>query len=128
MSNFLAGSGSETYTPVEVFGGEAPILTQSDTLASGENLAAYTVVGRDSTTKKLEVWDLAASDGTQNPVGILIHAIDASAADKDCQIYVGGVFNFANLVVPGSITTAALANSYFDNSPIKIVDLTHSVG
>lgn len=128
MTTFLAGSGSETYTPTELFAGEADVITANETLSSGENLAKWTVVGRDSTTKKLEVWDLAASDGTQNPVGILVHAIDATSADKACQIYVGGYFNFAALVVPVSITTAALCNSYFDNSPIKIGSLTHSVG
>lgn len=128
MTDFLAGSGSDTHSPVELFAGECEIVTQTDILSSGENLAKWTVVGRDSTTKKLEVWDTSASDGTQTPVGILVHAVDASLAEKTCQIYVGGFFNFAALVVPGSITTAALANAAFDRTPIRIGDLTNSVG
>lgn len=128
MTTFLAGSGSETYTPTELLAGDIPVKTQNETLSSGENLAANTIVGRDSTTLSLEVWDLAATDGTQNPIGILVHAVDASGGAKACSIYVAGHFNFDALVVPGSITTAAQCNAYFDDSMIKISSLTHSVG
>lgn len=128
MTDFLAGSGSETYTPTELLAGDIPVKTQNETLSAGENLAANTIVGRDATTLSLEVWDPAANDGTEVPIGILVHAVDASGGALACQIYVAGHFNFDALVVPGAITTAAQCNAAFDASMIKISSQTHSVG
>ena len=51
------------------------------TVKSGQNLAAGTVVGRITASGKIAVYDNAAVDGTQTAVGVLIAAVDASAAD-----------------------------------------------
>jgi hypothetical protein len=123
----IAGSGSDTFTAEQLLAGDSPVVTQEATLASGENLAIHTIVGRDSTTGKLEVWDPAANDGTEVPVGILAYAVDASLADKACVIYVAGTFNFAQLVVPNGETLATV-QAAFDRTPITIRELTYSVG
>lgn len=52
------------------------------TVASGQNLACGTVVGRITASGKIAVYDNAASDGTQTAVGVLYAAVDASAGDK----------------------------------------------
>lgn len=52
------------------------------TVAAGQTLALGTVVGQDSTTGKLLAFDPAAGNGAQNPVGVLIDAIDATLIDR----------------------------------------------
>ena len=51
------------------------------TLLSGENLAAGTVVGQITTGGKYIASDANASDGSEDPAGILYAAVDASAGD-----------------------------------------------
>lgn len=53
------------------------------TVAAGQNLRLGAVVGRDTLSGKLKGLDPAASDGSQNPVGILLGNVDASLIDVD---------------------------------------------
>jgi hypothetical protein len=55
---------------------------QHETLITGQNLVAGAVVGRITASGKLTVLAPAASDGSQNPVGMLFDACDATAEDK----------------------------------------------
>lgn len=129
MSNydFIAGSGSDTFTVEQLLAGDSPVVTQEITVASGENLAIHTVVGRNSTTNKIEVWDPTATDGTKVPVGILAFAVNASGGDKAGVMYVGGTFTFDQLVVPNGQTLASV-QAAFDRTAITIRSLTYSVG
>jgi hypothetical protein len=52
------------------------------TIASGQNLAIGTVVGKVSASGKYAAYDNDAVDGAQTAAGILTAAVDASAADK----------------------------------------------
>lgn len=50
----------------------------------------------------------AATDGTQNPVALLVDFCDASLGDKNCGLYLTGEFNI-NAVTLGSGISAAAA-------------------
>jgi hypothetical protein len=51
-------------------------------VASGQNIAVGQVVGRITASGKIAAFDPAASDGTQNAVGVSLSAVDATAGDK----------------------------------------------
>jgi hypothetical protein len=51
-------------------------------VASGQNIAVGQVVGRVTATGKIATFNPAASDGTQNAIGISLAAVDATAGDK----------------------------------------------
>ena len=50
-------------------------------VASGNNLAAGTVVGIITASGKIKAYDNDASDGTQTAVGVLVAGVDATSAD-----------------------------------------------
>ncbi len=52
------------------------------TVISGQNLATGTVVGIITASGKVTQLAPAAADGSQNAAGVLLNAVDASAADK----------------------------------------------
>ncbi len=51
-------------------------------VASGNNLAAGTVVGMITASSKLKAYTPGASDGTQNAYGVLVDNVDATSADQ----------------------------------------------
>lgn len=114
----LASSSSEAYSPDNFVMGE--VQTNTDTLTAGENLAEYSVLARVTATGKLVECDNAAVDGSENPVGILIYAVDATAADKDCQMYVSGQFNKSLVNWPASFNTQAEKDGVFDGTAISL--------
>lgn len=119
--NLLAGNSSTTYTPIELLAGDAMVQTDDgQVLITGQNLAQFTVVGRITASGKLTQWAPAANDGSQIAVGILIHATNATSADKTCQIYTAGCFNVAALVWPSGVTTLAARKAAFERSPISV--------
>ena len=50
-------------------------------MASGQNLKAGTVVGKVTATSKYVAYDDDAVDGSQTAAGVVLEAVDASAAD-----------------------------------------------
>src|SRR6516165_3811206 len=52
------------------------------TVVSGQNLGAMFVVGKITASGKYKEYDNALADGSQTAAGVLIGAVDASAADK----------------------------------------------
>ena len=120
-SDLLAGSATSTFTPVELLAGDEPVRTLGgQTLVAGQNLAQFTVVGRITASGKLTAWNPAGNDGSQIAVGILVHATDATLADKSCQIYTAGMFNVAALVWPAGAATLAARQAAFERTSIHI--------
>jgi hypothetical protein len=75
------------------------------TVASGQNLATGTVVGVITASGKVTQLAPAASDGSQNAAGVLLNAVDASAADKPGVIVARhAICSDKGLIWPGSIT------------------------
>ena len=75
------------------------------TVASGQNLAAGTVVGIITASGKVTQLAPAASDGSQTAAGVLLNAVDASAGDKPGVIIARhAICSAKGLVWPASIT------------------------
>jgi len=53
------------------------------TVAAGQKLLLGTVVGRDAATAKLKQLDPLATDGSENPVGVLLVDVDATLVDVE---------------------------------------------
>lgn len=117
----LASKETAAYAPRDFIAGDSPaIATENGTLASGQNLPARTVIGRIAASKKLVQCDPGASDGSQNPVGILVHAIDASAGDKPAQFYKAGNFFADALNWHAGFDSPEKKASAFDRAAIVI--------
>jgi len=52
------------------------------TVASGQNLAAGQVVGRVTASGKIATFNAGAIDGTQNAVGVMLAAVNATSGDQ----------------------------------------------
>lgn len=75
------------------------------TVISGQNLVTGTVVGIITATGKVTQLAPGASDGSQNAAGVLLNAVDASAADKPGVIVARhAICADKGLVWPGGIT------------------------
>lgn len=114
-----SSSAATTDAPM-VLGGS--VHTANGVLITGQDLAAGTVLGRITASGKLTIADQDGVNGSQIPVGILVHACDAGDADADCQYYYSGEFN-SDLLVWDAGFTAALQKSAFDGTPIAIKEL-----
>lgn len=121
-----ASSEVENYNPTEQYGGEADVVTGSGTVASGNNLARLTVVARLTADNKLVPYDPDAADtGAEKALGIMAEAVDASAADAEGPIYIGGVFNPDELVWDGAVTEAQKVRA-FDGTNIALREPKYS--
>jgi len=67
---------------------EAPNLYSRDraTVASAQNLALGTVVGRETASGQLKALDPAATDGSEMAAGVLANDIDATLIERDDAI------------------------------------------
>lgn len=120
MSNYpLAGSATESFQDDSlVLGGL--IDFGNGTLASGQNLTRGTVIGRISATGILTQSVQTATDGSEVPVGAMVHSVDATSAATDCQFVRGGWLN-KDLLTWDATWTTALQPSAFDGTPIRLV-------
>lgn len=117
----IAGKTTETYTPGNYIAGSTPLIaTESGTLVSGQNLTDRAVLGRIDASKKLTLCNPGASDGSQTPVGILVHATNASSGDKTIQFYKAGCFFADALVWHAGFDSAAKKLAAFDRAAISI--------
>lgn len=95
----LANSKSIDSPAINIIAGDTPaIVTETGTVKSGQNLAARALVGRITATGLLVKSDADATDGSEQPIGVLVHAIDATAGAKAAQYYKSGCF-FADALV-----------------------------
>lgn len=88
----LAGTSNDAYTPPELFAGDAPIITNARTVASGVELPANSIVALNGSNELVE-WAPGATDGTENAVGITCEDIDTTGGAAMHPIYEGGYFN-----------------------------------
>lgn len=111
--------GTQTILPL--FAGEADVTTEEGVVDTGV-LAKYTVVGKITATGKLVALTPGASDGSQVAYGILTQAVDATSANVNVGVYVGGFFNDAALVWPNNTAYDTLIErqAAFARTPIRI--------
>lgn len=77
---------SDVYGPVRI----------TNTIASGADLVAGTILGRVTASGKLSAYDSGNIDGTENPVSVLLENADAAAADIEAVAGFAGVYVEAN--------------------------------
>ncbi|WP_163538297.1 head decoration protein [Gracilibacillus sp. YIM 98692] len=85
-------------------GGVQPVVTDSVTVASGENLTRGTVLGIVSASGEAVAVDSAQTDGSEKPFAILSEDVDATDAATPGAIYLTGEFNEDALTFGGSDT------------------------
>ena len=66
---------------------------------------AYQALGRVTASGKLVPCVQSAVDGSQNVFGFAVYAVNASLADKPCNVYRTGQFNPAMVVWDASFDT-----------------------
>lgn len=97
---------SETYTPDNLIAGETQLVSETGTLLAGQVLPRGALLGKITATGKLTLSTSAATDGSQNPYGILYDAYDSTAGDLSAGLYIKGEFN-PNAMTFGAGQTAA---------------------
>ena len=115
----MALNETNTYVPESAFVGTMPVYSEPDTFASGAVVAARTVVGRITASKKLVKAVKTATDGSQKPVGIAVRDVDASAADAVGPVYKAGAFDPTKLVIDPSFTADDVRLA-FEGTPLFI--------
>lgn len=116
----LAGNGDlGSFTPEQLFAGEANVRTSRGTFAAGLKFAQFEVVTINEDGEFDKVAD-AAGEGH----AITAHAIDTSAtgynAAADGPVYEEGVFNHEILVWPAAADTLAERKAIFARGNPKI--------
>jgi len=85
--SYLALIATDTYGPVRI----------TKTIASGTDLVAGTILGRVTASGKLAPYVAGHSDGTQNPVAVLLEDAAAASADVEAVAGFAGVYVEANM-------------------------------
>jgi len=101
------GIAAETYLPDQLIAGRFPLVTANITLASG-TLQRGAVLGMVTATGNYIESVATASDGSQNPVGVLADYADASGGAVVAPMYLTGEFNQDKLIFDASWTIATL--------------------
>ncbi len=94
-----------THAPDKLIAGDAKIVTEPVTIASGSGaLTRGTVLGRITASKKYTMAVGTASDGSQTPDAILAGDVDATSGDVAAIAYLSGEFNGAALALGAGLT------------------------
>lgn len=120
----IAAQGGNNYAPPQLFAGDGPIRTKPGVFATGLNLAANTVIARNTTSGQLVQWAPAGADGTNIALGVTCEAVNTTspAGAASHPYYISGDFNIDALVWPGG-ATATQKELAFDRSPISVRSL-----
>lgn len=115
VPDYLAGSGTlGTWTPTQLFAGEADIVTDSGIAAA--DIAMYQVIAKNAAGKFVPHAP-SATDGTQTAIGI---ALQPTKNGNGVQYYTGGCFNHAALGWDSTLDTFEKRQAVFDRTNIQI--------
>lgn len=107
---FLAGGVNTADSPIghELIAGNTHLLVDRKiTVAQGQVLRRGSVLGASS-AGYYSLAQAAATDGSAEPLGVLAHDIDTTAAAADTQIYERGDFNEAALIFGAGLDADAV--------------------
>lgn len=99
---------AETFTYDDILAGDFPVVTESVTIATGQNLVRGTVLGKITSGGKYVKSLSASSDGSQTPDAILLEDCDATSADKVAPVALSGEFNQNALTIGTGHTAASI--------------------
>lgn len=100
-----------TFQPDRLIANDLPLVTRSIVVASGQNLARGTLLGRITASGKYGISATAASDGSQTGVAILAEDVDASDGDVTSLAYEAGSFNSGAMTFGTGHTAASVEAS-----------------
>ena len=104
----------ENFSPDRLISGRSQLVSETCTLATGQNLPRGALVGRIAASNKMTLCTAAASDGSQAPYGVLVDDFNASLADTQCGVYVKGEFNQAAITLGAGLTIAGVHDALRD--------------
>jgi hypothetical protein len=123
MTNYgpIAGASvdnSNSNGRVQLYAGEADIVSTQGKLVTGVSYVGGQVLGRVAATGLFAKHDPAATDGSENATAILAYDVETPIADKYEAIYVGGVFNIEALTFNAATDDADKMAAVFDGTNI----------
>lgn len=111
------GINQEVFTPDNLLGGDAKIVTMEITVASGAGaLARGAILGKVTASGKYLLSLAAAEDGSQAPDCVLSEAVDATAADVVTIGYFSGQFRSAAVTLGEGHTVASVTDGLRDKN------------
>lgn len=121
MAGHLAASETYTSSVPQLFAGDGQALTRAGEFATGLDLAANTVIARNTTTGYLVAWAPAGTNGTNIAIGITCEAVNTTSPSGAAKhpYYFAGDFNINALVWPSG-ATATEKELAFDRSSISV--------
>jgi hypothetical protein len=104
-----AGFTSEgTFTPDNLIGGDAHIVTEVVTISSGQNLTRGAVLGKVTSGGEYVLSLSAAGNGSETPDAILLRDTDATSGAVKAEVAMTGEFNIAALTIGTGHTAASI--------------------
>jgi hypothetical protein len=101
----IPGSAAETYIPDQLIAGDFKLVTDNVILASGVIYTRGAIIGVTTSTGLGTISKATATDGSQNPIGVLATFTDLTATgpqgviNGNAGIYLTGEFN-QNVIGP----------------------------
>jgi hypothetical protein len=115
----IAGKYTEVINPgpeALLTGDQPAVFSTDETVLTGQNLAALTVVGFDANGKIVPAVQADEVSPIQ-AIGVLVYATDTTAGDAVASVYRAGCFNPDALVWDASFDTAAEKAKAFEGAP-----------
>ena len=110
QNQFAPGMKSSLYVPDQLVVSTLQLVTDSGTITGGTFLRG-TVLGKITASGKYTKSVKTATDGSQNPVAILVDNVDASTTDQNGGLYLMGEFNQNRIVYDNTWTVADLKSA-----------------
>ncbi|HBZ7662892.1 MULTISPECIES: head decoration protein [Klebsiella pneumoniae complex] len=110
QNQFAPGMKSSLFVPDQLVVSTLQLVTDSGTITGGTFLRG-TVLGKITASGKYTQSVKTATDGSQNPVAILVDNVDASTTDQNGGLYLMGEFNQNRIVYDNTWTVADLKSA-----------------
>ena len=114
---YQPGIAAGLFVPDQLIAGDLKIVSTNGTIAQNSTtLARGTVMGQVTATGKWVPCVKTASDGSQNPTGILADTCNATAGDAQGGVYVQAEINFNSITFDASWGTGTAAFAALDTA------------
>lgn len=109
-NSFSPGMKSSLFVPDQLIAGPLQLITDTVTITGG-SYKRGTVLGIVTSSGSYTLCVKTATDGSQNPVAILVDDVDASTTDQSGGVYLMGEFNQNYITIDTSWTMAGIKAS-----------------
>lgn len=116
----------DTYQSDQLYIDDSERSSASVTVASGQNLSQYQVVGVVKATGLVVAHNPAAADGSEKAVYIMPYAVDATGGAVACSAYNKGGYNADLLVWHANVNTLEKRQGAFAGTGISVGKLRKS--